>query len=210
VPEPALLPEPGPVGPWPVPGPVVAVQPPAEARPWPEPEPVLVVASTQVEAPPLLAPEAEVVLPWLVPAEEPASALPALARPSPSLQASSVSVFPVSRPALPLHLAVHSEILEAERLLAAKAATRIETPLAARRTHSRRDSRRTASTTNTPHSPAATGTTMSKLLGGQLAEEILLASTPPLYPWVVMHAQVAVMLTVLTCFAWERKRLRHS
>ena len=155
---------------------------------------------------PELVPEAE--RPW----PAPASVSPALARPSQSLQASWESIFPVPRLelALPSHLAVRSETLGAERPPAAKAAKRIETPLAAHRTHSHPDSRRTASTTNTPRSPAATGTTMPKLLGGQLAEEILLLSTPPHYLSVLVHAQGAVALTVLTCFAWERKRLRHS
>src|SRR5262249_39575112 len=78
--------------------------------------------------------------------------------------------------ALPSQLAVRSEIPEAERSPAARAATRSEIPLAAHRTHSHPDSRRVASRTNTPRSPAATGTTMPKLLGGQLAEEILLPS----------------------------------
>jgi len=127
-------------------------------------------------------------LPWLAPGLEPASvsASPALVllspRPSPWLRASSVSNFPAPRPepALPSHLAVRSETLEVERPPVAKAATRIETLLAAHRTQSHPDSRRTASRTNTPRSPEATGTTMPKLLGGQLAEEILLSSTPPL------------------------------
>jgi hypothetical protein len=187
-PVPALRPEPGPVLA------LVAARQRAEARPWPEPGPVPVVAEARAPAgvPPLLAlvpglalaPEAE--QPWLAPEPASASVLPALApvRPSPWPQVSSASIFPAPRqePALRSHLAVRSGTLEAARLLAARAATRIETRLAAHRTHSHPDSRRTASMTNTPRARAATGTTMPKLLGEQLAEEILLSSTPPLYP----------------------------
>jgi hypothetical protein len=186
---------PAPVAPSPVQAPELvpaAALGQAEARPWPEPGPVPVAAWAPAAVPPLLEPvpglarAPEVAQPWLAP--EPAlvsvSLALALARPSPWPQASSASIFPAPRLRLvpPSHLAVRSETLEAERPPAAKAATRIETPLAAHHTHSHPDSRRTASTTNTPRSPAATGTTMPKLLGGQLAEEILLSSTPPLYP----------------------------
>jgi hypothetical protein len=174
---------PAPVAPSPVqapePVPAAALER-AEARPWPEPGPVPVAAWAPAAVPPLLEPvpglarAPEAAQRWLAPEPASVSVLPAPARPSPSLQASSVSNFPAPRPqlALPSHPAVRSETLEAERPPAAKAATRIETPLAAHRTRSHPDSRRTASMTNTPRSPAATGTTMPKLLGGQLVEDI--------------------------------------
>jgi hypothetical protein len=189
----AQVAEPAPVAPSPVQAPELvpaAALGQAEARPWPEPGPVPAAAWAPAAVPPLLEPvpglarAPEVAQPWLAPEPALVSVSLALARPSPLPQASLASNFPAPRPqlALPSHLAVRSETLEAERPPAAKAATRIETPLAAHRTRSHPDSRRTASMTNTPRSPAATGTTMPKLLGEQLAEEILLSSTPPLYP----------------------------
>ena len=171
---------------------------------WPEPAQAQaealpagpVPALVAVPPLPVLAPALPEVAQLPVPELEPASALPPVqveARLSPSRLASwQASAVPAPRLGpVPRWRPERTSSPEAHCRLPVTVAARPGIP-SALRSHSL-VGRRMASTTNTLRWPEASETSMRTLLGAQLAELILLSSTPPLSPRssCTMHAQVA-------------------
>ena len=164
---------------------------------WPEPAQAQAEALPAGPVPalvlplPVLAPALPEVAQLPVPELEPASALPPVqveARLSPSRLASwQASAVPAPRLGpVPRWRPERTSSPEAHCRLPVTVAARPGIP-SALRSHSL-VGRRMASTTNTLRWPEASETSMRTLLGAQLAELILLSSTPPLFP-LDLHAR---------------------